>query len=332
MMKILVTGASGFVGNVLMKKLQKFFPGSQISAFAVTDDPLKSSLLQYEGLRIIEGNIINRDEVHNAVKGHTHVIHLAGLISYWKRDRKKLIEVNKIGVKNIVEACIEYNINHLVHVSSVGAVGFYKNGRLVNENTPFNWPKSFFYMVSKFEGQKIVERAVEEKGLKAVILNPASIMGPGDPNLSSPHNQLYNTIYKKTLLGCFSGGLGVVDVRDLVNIIIKALDINKYAEEYLIVGANVEYSRVVKTIAKYAQRRIYPFLIPSCLLSIVGGVLELIGSMTKRRPLITYTYGKLSSWKTYYSSEKSQRDFDHDYIPFEKTIADSCRYFEENFL
>jgi dihydroflavonol-4-reductase len=332
-MKILITGATGFVGNSLLGQLPKAFPDSRISALVLPGDPLKKRLSLHEGpLRIIEGNIISSQDVMNAVRDHTHVIHLAGLISYWIKDFKKLMEVNKTGVKNIVEACLKHKITKLVHISSVGAFGFYKDGRLANEDTPFNWPGSFYYMVSKYEGQKIVEQAVKDKKLKAVILNPASIMGPGDPNLFTPHNQLYNTIYKKTLLGSFSGGLAVVDVRDLVEIIIKSINSDKNGEKYLVVGANVEYSRVLKTIAKYAKKKAYPFPLPSFLLMIAGGILELISHITNRRPLLTYAYGKLSGWKTYYSNEKSMKNFNHDYIPFEKTIEDSCRYFEMNFL
>ena len=332
MMKILVTGATGFIGNILLKKLPEHFPNTKISAFVLPDDPLKNRLSKYPGIRIIEGNIINRKELFPAVKGHTHIIHLAGLISYWKKDYKKVMEVNIIGVKNIVEACIKHNITNLVHISSVGAFGFSMDGRIADEETPFNWPDSFFYMVSKYEGQKIVKLAVAEGKLRAVILNPASIMGPGDPDLMTPHNQLYYRIYREKLFGCFCGGLAVVDVRDLVSIIIKVLNSDKNGEQYIVVGENVEYSRVVKTIARYAKKRAYPFPIPSFFLIIIGGLLELISNITKKRPLLTYAYGRLSGWKIYYSNEKSKRDFKHDYIPFEKTIEDSCRYFEENFL
>ena len=332
-MKILVTGATGFVGSSLLEELPKAVPGAEISAFVLPDDEHKSRLANtYPSLNIIEGNIVNRDEVLHAVKGHTHIIHLAGLISYWKKDQEKLMAVNKAGVENIVESCLEHNSTRLIHVSSVGAYGYHKDGCFADEDTPFNWPDNFYYMVSKQEGQKIVEQAMKNEGLNAVILNPASIMGPGDPNLSTPHNQLYNRIYNGLFMGCFSGGLAVVDVRDLVKIIIKNLDSGVSREKYLVVGANVEYSQVVKAIAGCAGKKAYPFPVPSFLLSLIGALFEGISSLTHRRPLLTYAYGKLSGWKTYYSNEKSKRDFDHDYIPFEKTIEDSCRYFEKTFL
>lgn len=336
-MRILVTGATGFVGSTLLPKLQEIFPGAEVTAFVLPDDTFKDSLSKYKKLFIIEGDITDKKEVREAVKGHSHVIHLAGLISYWKRDREKLMAVNKVGVENIVEGCLEHHISKLIHISSVGAYGFYKDGRFADEETPFNWPGFFSYMVSKYEGQKIVEQAINNNELNAVILNPASIMGPGDPNLSTPHNQLYYKIYKGPLIGCFSGGLAVVDVRDLVRIILKALDSaaiysDIIGKKYFIVGANVKYTEVVKAIARHAGKRAYPFPVPSFLLSGLGTFLEGVSSVTHRRPLLTRAYGKLSGWKTYYSNEKSKRDFNHDYIPFEQTIEDSCRYFEKNFL
>jgi nucleoside-diphosphate-sugar epimerase len=331
-MRILVTGATGFVGNTLLPELQEVFPDAEMTAFVLPDDPFKDCLPKHKKLFIIEGDITDKKEMQDAVKGHSHVIHLAGLISYWKRDHEKLIAVNRVGVENIVEGCLKHNISKLIHISSVGAYGFNKDGRFSDEDTPFNWPSHFHYMVSKFEGQKIVEQAIRDKGLNALILNPASIMGPGDPNLFTPHNQLYNRIYNGPLIGCFSGGLAVVDVRDLVRIIIKALDSDRYREKYLVVGANVKYTQVVKAISRHAGKKAYPFPVPSFLLSFLGICLELLSSITHRRPLLTRAYGKLSGWKTYYSNEKSKKDFNHDYIPFEQTIEHSCRYFEKNFL
>jgi dihydroflavonol-4-reductase len=331
-MRILVTGATGFVGSTLLPKLQEVFSRAEITALVLPSDIFKDNLSTHEKLRIIEGDITDKKAIQKAVKGHSHVIHLAGLISYWKRDNEKLMAVNKVGVENIVEGCLEHNISKLIHISSVGAYGFNKDGRFSDEETTFNWPSHFGYMVSKYEGQKTVEWAIDNEGLNAVILNPASIMGPGDPNLSTPHNQLYDRIYKGPLIGCFSGGLAVVDVRDLVKIIIKALDSDRYGEKYLVVGANVKYTEVVKTIARHAGKKTYPFPVPSFLLSFLGACLERVSSVTGKHPLLTHAYGKLSGWKTYYSNEKSKRDFNHVYIPFEQTIEDSCRYFEKNFL
>lgn len=330
-MKILITGATGFVGSVLMPKLIKKFGLKSISAFVLPGDKVPLSWAD-QNIQTFYGDISDRDSVWKACKGQSHVIHLAGVISYWKKEREELIKVNRDGVRCIVDACLGCNVKRLIHLSSVGAIGFYKNGKLANETTPFNWPSNFYYMTSKYQGQRIVEKAVRERGLQAIILNSASIMGPGDPNIHTPHNQLYETIYEKTLIGSFPGGLAVVDVRDLAAIIIKALERGKIGEKYLIVGANLPYQNVIKIIGKYAKRRVYPIRFPSSLFKAAGFVLETISLLSKKKPLLTYAYGRLSGWYTYYSNEKSRKAFSHSYINIEKTIQDTCSYFEHTFL
>jgi dihydroflavonol-4-reductase len=332
-MRLLITGASGFVGNVLLDLLSRQSPKTEITALLLPGDPGEARIRSkaIPSLRIVYGDITDSEAVDDAVAGHTHVVHLAGLISYWGRDRHRLLRVNRFGVEHVVEACIHHDVQRLVHVSSVGAVGFHRDGGLADEGTPFNWPQSFTYMTSKHAGQLVVERAVRERGLRAVILNPASLMGPGDPLPATFHNQLYGRIYNKTQYGSFSGGLAITDVRDLTEIIVKALTMGTVGEKYLIVGANEEYTRVIEAIGACFHRKVYPFRVPGFLLVAVGALMELMSGITGKRPVLTRSYGRVSGWFGYYSNKKSREAFDHEYLPFEKTIADGCRYFRENY-
>jgi dihydroflavonol-4-reductase len=215
-------------------------------------------------------------------------------------------------------------------VSSVGAVGFREDGAPADETVPFNWPEDLPYMVTKRRGQDIVERAVRERGLKAVILNPASIMGPGDRDPGTPHNAIYRRIAGRTQFGSFSGGLAIVDVRDLVAIILKAVEgQGRDGESYLVVGANLAYRDVVRRIARAAGRRAFPFGIPASLLAAAGRFLEWRSRRTGRPPLLTAAYGRLSGWTAYYDNAKSRRDFGHAYIDPDRTIADGLAYFQD---
>jgi dihydroflavonol-4-reductase len=298
------------------------------------DDPFRKTVDTY-GLAVELGCVESHEDVFRAVRGSDAVIHLAGLISYWGRDKQRLHRVNVQGVENIVQACLRFHVGRLIHISSVGAVGFHrKRQRIAAEETPFNWPSSFHYMHSKHRGQKIVVEAIRDNGLNAVILAPASIMGPGDPNILTPHNQIYDRIYRRVLFGSFAGGLGVVDVRDVCAAIICAIDRTDITGLYLVVGANVDYATVLKTIAACAGKRshVWPVKIPGPVLSLVGGISELASVLTGNRPLITFAYGRLSGWHVYYSNKKSRDAFSLNYTPFEETIADSCRFFERTLL
>lgn len=331
LIKILITGATGFVGSVLIPQLTNKYDVKNISVFILPEEKIPDSWGD-KNLTTIRGNIIDKESVINACRDHTHVIHLAGLISYRKRDKSRLENVNVQGVANIVDACLKHRIQKLIHISSVGAIGFYKKGQYASEDTPFNWPTGFVYMDTKHRGQLIVENAARTKNLPATILNPASIMGPGDPDINTPHNQLYKSIYNNHFFGSFSGGLAIVDVRDLTSIILKSIQKEARGEKYLIVGANTTYQKIIKTIGKYAGKKVYPLRLPSFLVTTGGLILESVSLLTGKKPLLTKAYGKLSGWNTYYSNEKSKKEFSHKYFNIEKTIHDSCIYFEKTFL
>ncbi len=330
-MNVRVTGATGFVGAVLMPELLRRHGAGSVSAFVLPDDPIPETWKR-SGVKKVEGDIADEGAVRTAASGHSHVVHLAGFISYWRGDEDRLRRVNEDGVRSVVEASLAAGIERLVHVSSVGAVGFRRDGSPADETTPFNWPEDILYMASKRRGQDIVERAVRERGFRAVILNPASIMGPGDHNPATPHNELYRRISRGPLIGSFAGGLAVVDVRDLVAIILKALEgRGRDGESYLVVGANLPYRDVIRRISRACGRRAFPFPIPAPLLAAAGRVLERASRRSGRRPLLTAAYGRLSGWTAYYDNAKSRAEFGHEYIDIEKTIRDGWGYYRDTF-
>ncbi len=330
-MRVLVTGATGFVGSVLLPELVARYGAASISAFVLPGDKIPATW-RTTGVRTFDGDIADEEAVRTAAAGHSHIVHLAGFISYWKGDEARLRRVNEDGVRSVVKASLAAGFERLIHVSSVGAVGFRRDGSSADETTPFNWPEDILYMASKRRGQDIVERAVRERGLRAVILDPASIMGPGDHNPSTPHNELYRRISQGPLIGSFAGGLAIVDVRDLVSIILKALEGHgRDGESYLVVGANISYREVIRRISRACGRRAYPFPVPAPMLTSAGHMLERAARKTGRRPLLTAAYGRLSGWTAYYDNSKSRREFDHAYIDVEKTIRDGWEYYRDAF-
>ncbi len=302
-----------------------------ISAFVLPRDLIPSSW-KASKVRLFRGDIADGRAVENAVSGHSHIINLAGFISYWKGEADQLRHVNVDGVRSVVEACLKSAVRRLIHVSSVGAIGFHRNGRPADEKTAFNWPPSILYMASKKKGQEIVERAVRERALPAVILNPASIIGPGDHNPATPHNELYWRVCCGCLLGSFAGGLAVVDVRDPVAIILKALEGGgKDGESYLVVGANLSYAQVIRLISQACGRKAYPVRLPASAVTLAGIASEQMSRLTGRRPLLTAAYGRLSGWMAYYDNAKSRAVFDHSYIDARTSIKDGWDYFRKTF-
>jgi dihydroflavonol-4-reductase len=314
-----------------MLELIARYGASAVSAFVLPGDIIPATW-RGAGVRTFDGDIADARAVSAAAAGHSHIVHLAGFISYWKGDEDRLRTVNEDGARSIVEASLAAGVERLIHISSVGAIGFHESGQPADETAPFNWPADILYMASKRRGQDIVEQAVRERGLRAVILNPASIMGPGDHNPATPHNELYRRISRGPLFGSFAGGLAIVDVRDLVALILKALEgRGRDGESYLVIGANLSYRDVIRRISRACGRRAYPFPIPAPLLILAGLFLERSSRRTGRRPLLTAAYGRLSGWTAYYDSAKSRREFGHVYIDADKTITEGWEYYRDTF-
>jgi dihydroflavonol-4-reductase len=328
---ILVTGATGFVGRQLVSRILDTMPADKVAAFLLPNESVPESFAGK--VEILRGDLRDREAVRAAVRGRDRVYHVAGYISYWILDEDVMRAVNVGGVQAVVDACLEFKVKRLIHVSSVGAIGFRKDASLADETTPFNWPESFGYMTTKRDGQKIVVDAVREKGLDAVIVNPASVMGPGDPIPGSAHNRLYANMYKGAFFfGTFAGGLAVVDVRDLVETILAAGEKGRSGEAYLSVGADIPYSHVLELMAINARKKFIPFAVPPFLVVVAGAVAEFFSRFTKKRPLVTIAYGRLSGWSAYYKNAKSREELGVSYRHLEETIADGCRYYEETFL
>ncbi len=330
-MDILITGAGGFVGRTLVCTLLEKRPKDRLFAFLLPNE--EEPTLWSDRVTILRGDLRDKDAVFAAVAGKSLVFHLAAYISYWKLDLERMQEINRDAVKFLVDACIAADVQRLVHISSVGAIGFRKDGTETEETEAFNWPEDFGYMTTKRDGQKIVLDAVNNRGLNAVIVNPASIMGPGDPTKNSAHNRLYADMYRRPFFfGTFAGGLAVVDVRDLVSVIIAAADKGREGECYLAVGANVPYRRVLEIMAKAAKKPFVPFAVPPFLLTSVGYLMEKASLLTHRRPLLTTAYGRLSGWTAYYSNAKSIQELEVSYRSLEETIGDACVWFENTML
>ena len=328
-MKILVTGSSGFVGRRLVERLLKTRPGDEVAAFLLPDEPVPGPFDGRPGSRkveILRGDLRDAAAVRAAVRGRDLVFNVAGFISYWILDSGLMRAVNVGGVEAVVEACLEFKVKRLVHVSSVGAIGFHPDGSLADEQTPFNWPESFGYMTTKRDGQRIVQEAASERGLDAVVVNPASVMGPGDPGPGTAHNRLYASMYAKPVFfGTFGGGLAIVDVRDLVETILAAAERGRKGRSLPFRGSQRALHPRPRADGQGAGRRFIAFVAPPFALSAAGWVAEQLSRFTRRRPLITLAYGRLSGWTAYYSSEKSRRELGVSYRPLEETIADGCR-------
>jgi len=180
-MAILITGATGFLGSHLARKLVE--RGERVKILLrKTSKTLNIDDIDAER---VYGDVLDIDSIRNALKDCDRLFHVAGLVSTKKADYKKMEEININGTVNVLTAALDAGVEKVVYTSTIGAVGVEPGGGIGNEDTSYNLePYGVQYLNSKHYAELEALKFVE-KGLPLVIVNPAMVMGPGDIYLTS---------------------------------------------------------------------------------------------------------------------------------------------------
>jgi len=177
---ILVTGATGHIGNVLVHKLMSM--GEDLRLLL----PPGESVAPLNGIKaeIVVCDIRDSEAVTRAVEGCDTVFHLAGIVSISRKNDALLEEVNIGGTQNMVEACLHHGVARLIYISSIHAIEEPHNGSAITERLCFvSDQKASGYANSKARATRFVQEGIA-RGLDAVILFPSGVIGPFDYKLS----------------------------------------------------------------------------------------------------------------------------------------------------
>ncbi len=264
-MKVLVTGSNGFLGAWLTRRLLD--EGHDVSALVRKNSDL--SELQNARPKLVYGDVTDKVSLLKIFRGQDVVFHLAGAIGYRESDLPLLKKVNVLGTQNVVDACAEVKVPQLLHVSSVVAIGASAGPVPLNETSHYNVGHlNMGYFETKKQAEDIVLKAVAEKKINAICVNPSTIYGSGDARKGSRKNQV------KVARGKFkfytAGGVNVVAVEDVVDGILKALQKGKNGERYILASENITIKSLFQKIAACAGVKPPPVYMPSTLLKTMG--------------------------------------------------------------
>ncbi len=327
-MNILITGASGFLGYHLVKQLSL---NLDFNLFIFHRKNSDLSLINNYKFSSITGDITHQKDVENALKDMDYVFHLAGLIAYDKRKKNLMEKINVLGTQYIVEACLKHNIKRLVYLSSVVTIGANQKGISLNEQSDpalaYSSQLNLGYFDTKKDAEEIVIKAVLQKKLNAISLNPSTIYGPADSKKTSRSTQL------KVAQGKFKfytpGGVNVVHVDNVVECCIKALKIGKPGETYIIGGENLSIKQLFTMIANEAKQTAPSIKLSKFLLKIIGKIGDIInlcgGNMSLTTERVTTSF--LYHW---YDSTKAQKTFNYKPISAQIAIKDSIAWSKDN--
>lgn len=249
MAKVLVTGANGFLGSWVVRRLIQ--DGHRVRVLArPTSDMSELDGLDYE---LSHGDITDPDSIRAALGSTETVFHLAGVIAYKRAARGLMEKVNVGGTRNVVDVLAGSSVSKLVYLSSVVAIGAgFSPKEVLNEDSAYNLSHlNLGYFETKRQAEILVREACEQKKIDAVILNPGTAYGPGDAKKGSRKTQL------KVAQGTFpfytKGGVNVIAVEDCVDGIMAAWKKGRTGERYILGGENIRIRDLFRMIAEAAN-------------------------------------------------------------------------------
>lgn len=329
---ILVTGASGLVGSHLLLLLLK--KGNKVKAL-IRDEKSKSKIekvFRYyvenagdllASIQWVRGDVTDVISLREAFLDVEKVYHCAAFISFDRKYLRYMKQVNTVGTANCVNLCLELKVKKLVHVSSIAAIGKPKKGMETTEHD--KWPQGNMsaYSYTKTQSELEVWRGINE-GLKAVIVNPSVILGPG--NWESGSGKIFSQAYKGMKFYT-KGSTGFVDVRDVVELMETLMESDIHSERYIVNEGNIHYRNLFTHIASAMGKKPPQWHATPILTSIAWRAEKMLAFVSGREPTLTRNSAKSAHAEQRYSSNKLKEQTGFKFREIEDTIKHTAQIF-----
>ena len=323
-MKALVTGATGFVGSHLVRLL--LAEGHTVRALYRSQKKL--DILEGLDIEPIQGDLDDVALLREACAGCDWVFHVAAKADYWRSDDKAQMErINVDGTRNVLQASNEANVGRVIFTSSASTIGFRADGLPADETEPFNLsPERFYYAYTKVLAEQVVADAVKA-GQDVVTVNPTIIIGPGDLNAISG-TFIIETAKTQWLTPISSGGVAVIDVRDVARGHLLSAEQGQAGERYILNTANISHREWFNIITDAMNVGRPLFQTPDFILPIVANAIDLLRRVGISTP-IDSNQARLGSSFVYFDNSKAQEQL--GFIPqieMEQSVRETFAWYE----
>ncbi len=319
----LVTGASGHIGNNLVRALLDEGRNVRILTHHNSANFDKLDIEKFHG------DVRDADSLNSAAKGADTVYHLAAMVSIESKGWDDLHSINTLGTRNITRACLNNGVRRLVHFSSIDAVEQKPVNIPVNEKSPPATSKKHPpYDRSKAAGEIEVRLAIEN-GLNAVIVNPTSVIGPFDFH-PSHQGQMLISMARGKLPALVEGGFDWVDVRDVVFGAIQAEKLAPPGTKYILGGRWASLAEIAGIVEAATGTRQPSFTCPLWLASAGAPVVTAFDHIRGRRPLFTRASIIAVNSNKNISHQKAESELNYHPRPLENTICDTLVWMVED--
>lgn len=328
-MKILITGATGFIGSYLLRRLADT-PHQLLCLVRPS-----SNTRQLEDLEIpmLVGDVFDRDLLLEGMQGCDCVIHLANVYSFWEPDPRVYTRVNVEGTRSVLEAALQAGVKKVIYVSTAVIWGSPNGGTPYNEETPFAPQALSSYARSKRAGDRIAWDLAEKQGLPLVGIYPAAVLGAGDLKASG---QMTVDIMKHRLpaTGMQRSVITFVHVQDVAEAIVRAAEKpDTIGRRYIIGRESISLDTYMQTVSQLSGVRLPLIPLPDWAVWAISGCVTAWGNLTKTQPLWGMSLDQTRTFITGFRCDgsKAERDLGLTYTPLSKAFEEQVAWVRQKF-
>jgi len=321
--RVLVTGASGFVGSAVARALAA--RGDEVSVLMRETSP-RTNMAGID-CRIVVGDMRDAQSMAKAVDGARYVFHVAADYRLWARDPEEIVRNNLQGARAVMEAARITGVERIVYTSSVAALKPVA-GMAVDESSRHSEQTVIgAYKKSKLVAERLVERMAQE-GLPVVIVSPSTPIGPRDIK-PTPTGRIIVQAANGGMPAFVDTGLNLVHVDDVAEGHLLALAKGRIGENYILGGEDVRLKDMLAIIAPLVGRKPPRVQLPRGPLYPLAYGAEALARLTGKEPFLTADALKMSKHHMFFSSDKARRELGFIARPFVRGIEDALAWFRQ---
>lgn len=321
---VLVTGASGFVGSAVARKLAE--RGFAVRVLVRPSSPRAN--LTGLACEIREGDMRDSVSLNAAMKGVRYLFHAAADYRLWARDPGEIVRNNREGTRNVMDAARAARVERIVYTSSVATLLPRDDGQDACESNRADETSAIgAYKKSKVAAERVVEAMIAD-GLPAVIVSPTTPIGPRDVR-PTPTGRIIVEAAMGRMPAYVDTGLNLVHVDDVAGGHVLALEKGRIGETYILGGQNATLKEMLSEIAQLSGRRPPRIRLPRGPIYPIAYAAEAVARVTGKEPFVTADALDMSKHRMFFTSAKAERELGYWARPYGTALEDALAWFRE---
>jgi dihydroflavonol-4-reductase len=318
-MTVLITGATGQVGNAIARRLA----ADGVPVRGLVRSPSRADVLP-SGVEAVYGDVTDAASLRSALDGCATVYHAAGIPEQWRRDADEFTRVNVEGTRNVVEAALAAAVERFIYTSTDDVL-VQAPGATFDESRLSPRPGETPYQRSKQEADRIVTAALD-RGLPAVFLHPSGVYGPS-PFLVKGLNDLLLQLAKRKTPALLPGGMAVAYSEDVADGHVRAAAQAQVGDRFLLVESFQSLTDIAGAVAAAEPRAKVPPVMPLAMARAVSGVGEQVSRVTHRPPMIARSVLRFLERGSRPSGARARAELGWDPTPFATGVERTLEHF-----